>query len=53
MDIIEKLDTIGKKRGALIKGGEVDYEKVYGIILQDIRTGALGRLTLDNIERMH
>lgn len=45
----EMLDLIGKKRGALITGGEIDYDRVYTIILHDIRNKALGPLTLDRL----
>lgn len=41
------LDTIGKKIGA-IKNKEVDYEKVYTIIIKDLREGYLGKATFDN-----
>ncbi|HHW79706.1 MAG TPA: ribosome biogenesis GTPase YlqF [Acholeplasmataceae bacterium] len=46
---IEMLDMIGKKRGALIAGGEIDYDRVYSIVLHDIRNKALGALTFDRI----
>ena len=52
MELVEQLDQIGIKRGALMRGGIVDYEKVYGIILQDIKNNAFGPITLDKIERM-
>ena len=48
-DFVEYLDIIGKKRGCLLKGGLVDYDKVYSIILNDIRSGSLGKITLDRI----
>jgi ribosome biogenesis GTPase A len=44
---IEMLDTIGQSRGCLIKGGEIDYQRVYQIILTDIRGRQLGGLTFD------
>ena len=44
---IEVLDTIGKKRGCLIRGGEVDYEKVYTVIMNDIKSGAISSITFD------
>ena len=47
-DIIETLDLIGKKIGA-IKNGETDYDKVYITVLKDLREGRLGRITFDNI----
>lgn len=48
--IYEIMKLIGKKRGALISGGEVDIEKVSRIILDDFRSGKLGRITLEEIE---
>lgn len=41
------LETIAKKRGALISGGRIDYEKVSGILLDEFRSGKLGRITLE------
>jgi len=51
-DIIPTLDMIAKKRGALSKGAEVDYDKVYQIILRDIKEGLLGSLTLDRMDQI-
>lgn len=48
-DFVDVLDTIGKKRGALIRGGEIDYDRVYAIILHDIRNKQLGELSFDLI----
>jgi len=45
-DIITILDQIGKKIGA-IRNQETDYEKVYTIILKDLREGYLGKVTFD------
>ena len=45
-DIVEILDKIGHNIGA-IKNNEVDYEKVYRIILKDLREGYLGQVTFD------
>ena len=48
-DYIEAYETIGKKRGALSKGGIVDYEKVSTIILNDFKNGYFGKITLDRL----
>ena len=48
-DIVETLDDIGRHIGA-IKNGETDYEKVYTVILKDLREGAFGGVTFDNYE---
>lgn len=47
--ILEIMDYIGKKRGAIIAGGKVDQEKVARIILDDFRSGKLGKITLEII----
>src|SRR5690625_2754429 len=48
-DFVEVLDIIGTRRGALISGGEIDYERVYNIILHDFRNKQLGQVSLDEI----
>lgn len=48
-NIIELMNIIAKKRGAIISGGEIDYEKVSNMILNDFRTGKIGRITLEQI----
>ena len=49
-DVLLYVDFIGKKRGALIKGGEVDYDKVYKIIIRDLKDGNLGKVTFDRFQ---
>jgi ribosome biogenesis GTPase A len=46
-DFILTLDVIGKKRGCLIKGGEIDYDKVISIIINEIKNGTLKNITFD------
>jgi ribosome biogenesis GTPase A len=41
------LDEIGKRRGGLQKGGKTNVQKVAGIILNDLRTGKIGRITFE------
>ncbi|MBO7085626.1 MAG: ribosome biogenesis GTPase YlqF [Bacilli bacterium] len=41
------LEKIGRNRG-FIKANEVDYEKVYEVLLTDFRSLRLGRITLDH-----
>lgn len=45
-DIVTILEGIGKKIGA-IRNQETDYEKVYTVILKDLREGYLGKVTFD------
>ncbi len=51
-DIVETLDKIGKIRGCLIKGGQVDYDKVINVIINDIKNGYFKNITFDRIEDM-
>lgn len=43
----EILEMIGRKRGMLISGGEIDYERTSVMLLDEYRGGKLGRLTLE------
>ena len=46
-NIYEIILEIGKKRGAIISGGNVDEEKTAKIILDDFRSGKLGKITIE------
>lgn len=52
MEFVEMLDTIGKQRGAYLKGAEIDYDRVYSIILTEIRNKQLGGLSFDRLENV-
>ena len=41
------LEEIGRKRGCLLPGGEVDLHQAAAFVLKDFRTGKLGAVTLD------
>lgn len=43
----ELFELIGRKRGALMPGGRINAQKAAEIILQDFRSGMLGRITLE------
>ena len=45
----ELLETIGRKRGCLKKGGAIDIDKAVRMVLTEFRGGKLGRVTLDDI----
>ena len=51
-NIYEIMQQIGKKRGCIISGGEIDDEKTAKVILDDFRSGKLGNITLEKAERM-
>ena len=45
--ILEIMHMIGRKRGALISGGNIDEEKVARIILEEFRSGKIDKITLE------
>ncbi len=46
---LELMYLIGRKRGALISGGNIDEEKVANIILDDFKNGKIGKITLEKV----
>ncbi len=48
--VVEIMNYIGEKRGAVSKGNNIDLEKVSRIVLDDFRNGNLGRITLEIAE---
>lgn len=48
-EIYNLMKLIGKKRGAVVSGGDIDEEKTANIILNDFRSGKLGRITLEKV----
>ena len=45
---IEVMDEIGRKRGCIKRGKELDYDKVARLILDEYRKGTIGRITLEH-----
>ena len=48
--IYEVMLKIGKMRGAVVSGGNIDDLKTANIILEDFRSGKLGRITLEKVK---
>ena len=46
-NILEIMHLIGKKRGAILSGGRIDEEKVANMLLDEFRSGKLGKITLE------
>ena len=44
------LEAVGQKRGCLVKGGGIDYGRASAIMLDEFRSGNLGRITLENTD---
>jgi ribosome biogenesis GTP-binding protein YlqF len=47
MENYELFETIGRKRGFLISGGEINYERTATILLDEFRSAMIGRITLE------
>ena len=48
-NIMEIMYQIGRKRGAIVSGGRIDEAKTANIILDDFRSGKLGKITIETI----
>jgi ribosome biogenesis GTPase A len=51
LDGVGVLEGIAQRRGFRMRGGDFDLEKTALAFLQDFRTGALGRISLETPER--
>jgi len=49
---IEMLEALGKKRGCLRAGGRIDLNKASTILLNDLRSGSLGRISMERPEEL-
>ena len=49
-DLITVYETIGRKVGAVISGGEIDYDRVSKTILEDIKNERVKNITFDRID---
>lgn len=52
-DMWEVFEHIGQKHGALQSGGQVNFDQVAEIILRDLRSGRLGRMTLETVDTIN
>ena len=48
-NIYEIMQEIGKKRGCIISGGNIDDEKTAKIMLDEFKNGKLGKITLEEV----
>ena len=44
---VEVLEQVAKNRNCLLRGQELDYSKAAGILLDEFRSGKIGRITLE------
>ena len=47
LEELKILEEIARSRNCLARGGELSYEKAAGILLDDFRSGKLGRISLE------
>lgn len=45
----EALQLLGRKRGMIIRGGEIDTERTANMLLEEFRTCKIGKITLERI----
>lgn len=45
----ELLELVGRKRGMLVSGGEIDTERASIMVLDEFRSAKLGRITLEQV----
>ena len=48
----EILEKIGRKRGFVISGGEVDMERAANMILDELRAAKIGKITLEKPDEL-
>lgn len=46
---LETMESIARKRGAIMKGNEIDYTRVTDLILDEFRKGTIGKITLETV----
>lgn len=46
-DPLETMNAIALKRGAIMKGREIDYNRISVILLDEFRSGTIGKITLE------
>ena len=46
-DPLQVMYQVAEKRGCKLKGNQPDLDKTSGIILDDFRSGKLGRISID------
>ena len=49
-DMLENMDVIGRRRGCLLKGNEIDYDKVMNIVMNDLKSGIIKNITFERVE---
>ena len=48
-DNLEVLEAIAKKRGLILRGGEADMSRASQMLINDYRSGKLGKISLETV----
>ncbi|HZK87835.1 MAG TPA: hypothetical protein VFC27_01675, partial [Anaerovoracaceae bacterium] len=46
---LETMEAIALKRGFILSGKRIDYERTARAVLDEFRAGAIGRITLEKV----
>ncbi len=49
-DALENMDNIARKRGFIMSGKRIDYERTARTVLDEFRGGKIGRITLEHVK---
>ncbi len=49
---LDNIDNIAKKRGSVISRGNIDYNRVAVMLLDEFRGGKLGPISLERVEEV-
>ena len=50
LDCYDLFELVGRKRGFLMRGAEVNHERTAKMLLEEFRSGTIGRITLESPE---
>lgn len=50
MELLEVYEVIGRKRNCLLKGNQIDYDRVVNLVLFDLRHNKLGAMSYDRCD---
>ncbi|WP_199617919.1 ribosome biogenesis GTPase YlqF [Paenibacillus alkalitolerans] len=45
--VVALMEAVGRRRGCVMSGGKIDISKASDVLLRDLRTGKLGRISMD------
>ena len=49
MNVMDVMNLIAKKRGAILSGGRINEEKIAKILLDEFKNGEVGKITIETI----